>query len=345
MKKIIIILMLLIIPYSVEASTIVMDSDTNRVLFGVNENEKKLIASTTKIMTSLVVLNNVSPSEMVTIDESILKSYGSNIYLEIGEEMKVLDLLYGLMLRSGNDAAIMLANYVAGSVEGFIVMMNEMAASLGMKDTTFINSSGLEDEEGNGNISTAYDMALLMNHAMKNEIFKTITGTKKYVVKTNYKTYEWYNKNKLLTDYEYTTGGKTGYTKKAYRTLVTTATKDGKNLTIVTLDQANDFKIHEKLYNEYFKKEKLVNIIDKDTFMNKEGLYVKESFNMLLSDGEIDDVKIEVEYTSDAIDRVGYVSVSLYDQIYFETDLYAMSEEKEPSLLERIKAFLLGLFQ
>lgn len=345
MRKIVFILVVLLLPIKVSASVIVMDRDTNRILYGVNEEEQLLIASTTKIMTSLVVLNNVDIKEVVEVDESILKSYGSNIYIEVGEKITVEDLLYGLMLRSGNDAAMMLATYVGGSEDGFVILMNEMAKSIGMKKTTFINASGLEDDKGNGNISTAYDMGLLMNYAMQHKIFKTITGTKKRVVKTNYKTYEWYNKNKLLDDYKYTTGGKTGFTRKAYRTLVTTASKDGKNLTIVTLHQANDFAIHEKLYEEHFKKYKLVEIIDADTFMNKEGFYVKEDFKMLLADNEINNVKIEVEYTNDAIDRIGYVTVSLYDNIYYQSDLYliANKEEKE-SFWERIKDFFVNLF-
>ena len=210
MKKIILLIMLYLIPFSVEASVVVMDMDSHRVLYGVNENEEMLIASTTKIMTALVVINNTDIDEIITIDQSVLRSFGSGIYVEVGEKISIKDLLYGLMLRSGNDAAIALSEHVGGSESGFAKLMNELAESLGMYHTHFINASGLENEKGEGNTSTATDMALLMSYAMKNDIFREITATKHYMAKTNYKTYDWYNKNKLLTNYKYTTVGKTG---------------------------------------------------------------------------------------------------------------------------------------
>jgi D-alanyl-D-alanine carboxypeptidase len=250
------------------------------------------------------------------------------------------------MLRSGNDAAIALSEEVGGSEEGFVILMNNLAKSIGMNNTTFINSSGLENNEGIGNTSTAYDMALLMSYAMKNDIFQKITSTTKKIVKTNYKTYEWYNKNKLLNTYKYTTGGKTGYTKKAYRTLVTTASKDNKNLVIVTLNESNDFIKHKNLYEEYFKKYKLVNLIDHKTFLKSEGLYVKEDINMLLSDSEIDKVNVNVTYTNDAIDRIGYVTVSLDNKEYYRENIYLIENSStNESLLSKIKKFFSNLFK
>jgi D-alanyl-D-alanine carboxypeptidase len=189
-------------------------------------------------------------------------------------------------------------------------------------------------------------MALLMSYAMKNDIFQKITSTTKKIVKTNYKTYEWYNKNKLLTTYKYTTGGKTGYTKKAYRTLVTTASKDNKNLVIVTLNESNDFIKHKNLYEEYFKKYKLVNLIDHKTFLKSEGLYVKEDINMLLSDSEIDKVNVNVTYTNDAIDRIGYVTVSLDNKEYYRENIYLIENSStNESLLSKIKKFFSNLFK
>lgn len=326
------------------ASVIVMDADSNRVLYGVNESEERLIASTTKIMTAMVVINNSNINDIVTISPNVLKSYGSGIYVEVGEKISVENLLYGLMLRSGNDAAIALAEYVAGSEEGFAILMNELAASIGMKNTKFINASGLENNKGIGNTSTAYDMALLMSYAMTNETFRTITQTKRKIVKTNFKTYDWYNKNKLLTNYKYTTGGKTGYTEKAYRTLVTSATKDNKNLIVVTLNEADDFNKHQNLYEEHFKKYKLVNIIDHKTFMKDEDAYVKNDINMLLRDSEIDDVKVEVITTNDAIDRVGYVTVSLNGVEYYRENIYLIPEDTRKSFFYKVKKFFTSLF-
>ena len=341
MKKFILfILIIFIFPLKVNASSIVMDADTKRVLVNNAGDEKKLIASTTKILTAMVVINNVDIKKTVTIDENVLKSFGSGIYVEIGEKISVEDLLYGLMLRSGNDAAIALACYVGGSIEGFSMLMNDLAKSIGMNNSNFINPSGLENNDGVGNISTAYDMGLLMSYAMKNDIFRKITSTKHRVVKTNYKTYDWYNKNKLLSMYKYTTGGKTGYTKKAYRTLVTSASKDNK-----TLDESDDFNKHKYLYEDTFKKYKLVKVVDSKTFLKNEGLKVDKDINMLLKDSEINKVEVDVVYTDDVTDRVGYVNVSLNDKVYFKEDIYLMTEkDKKHSIFSKIKDKIMSIF-
>ena len=244
MKKIIIFILLLI-PIKVNASYIVMDASSSRVLEGSNIHEKRLIASTSKIMTCIIALENSDINQEIEVDDEVLKAYGSAIYIEKGEHIKLIDLLYGLMLRSGNDAAIEIANHVSSSIDEFVTLMNNKAKELNMKDTLFINPSGLEDNKGNGNISTSYDMALLMSYALNNDLFKEIISTKKYIAKTDYKTYLWINKNKLLHDYKYCIGGKTGFTKKARRTLVTASTKDNKTIIVVTLNDPNDFKNHQ----------------------------------------------------------------------------------------------------
>lgn len=343
MKKIILLFFILFIPRNVYASICVMDADTNRLLYGQSENQEKLIASTTKIMTSLVVIANVDDLDQeIEVTDSVLKSFGSGIYIEVGEHISVRDLLYGLMLRSGNDAAIMLAEYVGGSMEGFVMLMNEYAASLNMENTKFINAHGLEENDGSGNTSTCYDMALLMSHATHNETLMTIMSTKHHTVQTDYKYYDWYNKNKLLSEYKYTTGGKTGYTKKAYRTLVTSAKKDNKNLTVVTLDEEDDFAKHKNKYEEYFKKYKLVNIIDAKNFLRKEKLYVEEDFDMLLLDSEINKVNVSVNYTDDATNRVGYVTVSLDGKEYYRANIY--ERQQSENIISKIKLFFSTIF-
>lgn len=345
MKKIITLLIVVnLFICRVDASKLVMDMDSKRILYSEGKDEERLIASTTKIMTAMVVINNIDINTKVTVDQDVLRSFGSGIYIEIGEEITIKDLLYGLMLRSGNDAAIELANKVGGSEEGFTILMNELASSIGMHNTNFINASGLEDDKGNGNTSTPYDMALLMSYAMNNEIFKTITSTKHYVAKTNFKTYDWYNKNKLLTDYEYTTGGKTGYTKKAYRTLVTSATKDDKNLVVVTLNERDDFDIHKNLYNEYFKKYKRVKILDSSTFLREDEAYINNDVYMLLKDDEINNVKVEVIYTDDVTNRLGYVEVRLDDIVYFKEDIFIKELKEELTFWDKVKSFFTSLF-
>ena len=338
MKKVILLFFLILFPINVKASICVMDTDTKRLLSGYGEEEVRLIASTTKIMTSLVVINNVDDlNKEIEVTDDVLKSFGSGIYIEVGEHIKIIDLLYGLMLRSGNDAAIMLATYVGGSMEGFASLMNETAKSIGMKNTKFINSSGLENDKGEGNTSTCYDMAILMSEAVKNETLTKIMSTKHYGVQTDYKYYDWYNKNKLLSEYKYTTGGKTGYTEKAYRTLVTSATKDNKNLAVVTLNEKDDFEKHKNKYEETFKKYKITNVVDAKHFLKKEGYEVKKDINMLLLDSEIKDVDIKVTYLSDALNRAGYVEVSLKGKVYIKENIY--KREKEKSILTRIRDF------
>ena len=345
MKKIILVFLLIFCSTNVYASTIVMDKDTLRVLYGINEQEERLIASTTKIMTFMVVVNNTDNiKEKVKVTDSVLKSHGSNIYISIDEIITIEDLLYGLMLRSGNDAAIMLAEHIGGSIEGFTKLMNETAVNLGMFNTNFINPSGLEDNLGNGNTSNCYDLAILMSYALNNETFRRITGTKEKVVKTNLKTYKWTNKNKLLFNYKYTISGKTGYTKKAKRTLVTAATKDNEFLIIVTLNQPNDFEIHQNLYEEYFNKYKKYKIIDKNKFLKDKNHYIKNDIYMLLTEEEYKNIKIDVIYTNDILNRVGYVTISLDDKIYIKEDIF-IKEIPKKSILDKIKQFLLNIFK
>ena len=267
MKKILIMIILLItIPvkinaYSLGKSAILMEEDTKRVLVSKNMNQKMLIASTTKIMTAVIAIESGKINKKVTVNDNILKSYGSNVYLEIGEKLKLEDLVYGLMLRSGNDAALMIADFLGGEKK-FVQKMNKKAQEIGMKNTTFSNPHGLDEK--NKNYSTAYDMAILMRYANSLKKFRKITSTKKYSLTTNKKSYLWKNKNKLLFQYKYTTGGKTGFTKKAHRTLVTSASKNNMNLIVVTLDDGNDFKNHKELYEYGFNNYSMEKVFDKN---------------------------------------------------------------------------------
>ena len=183
MKKFIFIVLLIIFPLKVLAlsasSSIVMDLNSGRILHENNINDQRLIASITKIMTCIVTIETADLNEEIEVGEEILKTYGSAIYIEVGEKLTLKDLLYGLMLRSGNDAAVVIAKNVAGSMENFALLMNEMANKIGMKNSYFYNAHGLEEDNDTGNLSTAYDMALLTKYAMKNKTFREIFGTKK----------------------------------------------------------------------------------------------------------------------------------------------------------------------
>ena len=240
-------------------SYIVMDFNSGKVLEGKDINLVRSVASISKIMTAIVAIENSELDDYVEVNEDILKAYGSSIYLKIGEVVKMEDLLYGLMLRSGNDAAVTIARGVSGNVSNFVTLMNEKAKEIGMNYSTFNNPSGL-DVDDEGNLSTSYDMALLMKYALNNETFRKITSTKEYKSNSHG---TWTNKNRLLREYTNTSGGKTGFTTKARRTLVTSAKKEDTELIIVTLDCGGDFALHKELYEKYFNKYKTFNLLNK----------------------------------------------------------------------------------
>ncbi len=351
MKKIILLFLIFLIPTNVKAisasSYIVLDSDNNRVLEGSNIHKKSLIASITKIMTAMVVINNGNLNETITIGNEVLKSFGSGIYVSVGEKITKEELLYGLMLRSGNDAATTLAVNTGGSMEGFASMMNSLAQSLNMKNTKFYNSSGLEDNNGE-NISTVYDMALLSSYAIKNEEYRKIVSTKDITVKTNLKTYIWHNKNKLLSMYKYAIGGKTGFTEKARRTLVTNASKDGINLTIVTFNDGNDFNDHKDLYEKYFKNLKSYQILFAGPIATKyPNTYIEEDYYMSLNSGESNRLEIEVNYyDNNATNVIGYVSIKLDGKEYHRQNIIQKKEivKEKITIWERIKRKITSLW-
>ena len=305
MKKIVFLLFILI-PirvYGISAtSAILMDTNNNVILYEKNINEVRSVASISKIMTAILAIESGKLDDIVVIGDEIDKAYGSGIYIKKGEELTLRDLIYGLMLRSGNDAALAIAYYVGGSVDNFVVMMNKKAKEIGMKNTEFNNPSGLDEEKGN--YSTAYDMAKLASYAIKNDEFKKITGTKKYKLKTNMNTYIWNNKNKMLTMYKYSTGGKTGYTEIAKRTLVSYATKDNTNLVVVTLNDGNDWNDHKELFEYGFNNYKNYTLIKKgniniydDTYYNNYTLYVKNDYNYLFNKNVTNNVLFKYQLT------------------------------------------------
>lgn len=327
------------------SAAVVMDADSGRVLYSHDADSRYLIASTTKIMTALVVLNNVDLKDEVVAGEEILKAYGSSIYLKPGEKFTVEDLLYGLMLRSGNDAALVLAKYTTGSVEGFVKLMNDTALMIGMHETTFSNPHGLDEE--NENRSTVYDMCLLMREAMNNEEFRKISGVTKYVSKSNFGTYEWFNKNRLITDYKYATGGKIGYTTRAKHTFVSAASKDDKNLVIATFVDRERFDTHKNLYEKYFEMYKKYLLIDKDNleikYKNGYKVYTTSDFSMLLKKDEKKKLKREVELYKDDGEEwygtkiIGTLSITLDGKEYKKVNIYAEKLGKPKTFWEKIK--------
>lgn len=226
-------------------SAILVDAQTGRVLYEKNADRQSLIASTTKIMTALVVCEQCNVLDRVRIPKEAVGIEGSSIYLKEGEILTVQELLYGLMLHSGNDAAVALAIYCGGTVEGFAELMNDKARRLGMKNSHFANPNGLDAP---GHYSTAEDMAILSAYAMENPIFaKTVSARTVNITGRSLK-----NHNRLLWMVDGADGVKTGYTKAAGRILVSSATRQGRRLIAVTMNDPSDWQDHKTLLEKGF---------------------------------------------------------------------------------------------
>lgn len=274
-------------------SYVVMSDADNTILEAKNQDEKQSVASISKIMTALIALERGSLTDHWLVSDEIQKTYGSCVYLHVGQQVTLQDLLYALMLRSGNDAAVEIANQVAGSQENFVKLMNEKASQLGMSNTVFSNSSGL-DEKDKGNISTSKDMAILMSYAMKNEEFRKITSAQYYTSAWNAR---WKNKNKLVFEYPFAIGGKTGFTKKAGRTLVSVANHNGVESIVVTLKTPNDFAFHKKKHTETFENVEVIPIVKKGMYsVNQRSFHVPSDIFITVKKDGSDEIRISTHY-------------------------------------------------
>lgn len=224
---------------------ILIDAQTGRVLYEKQAEEKSLIASTTKIMTALVICEQTNVLDRVKIPKEAVGIEGSSMYLKEGEVLTVQELLYGLMLQSGNDAAVALAIYCGGTVEGFTELMNDKAHRLGMTQSHFANPNGLDSP---GNYSTARDMGILTAYAMQNPIFAQTVSTKTITIGERCLR----NHNKLLWQLEGANGVKTGYTKAAGRILISSVTRMGRQLIAVTFNAPDDWQDHKTLIEDGF---------------------------------------------------------------------------------------------
>ena len=237
-------------------SAVVMERTSHRVLFAKNCDAHLPMASTTKIVTALTVLNHANLDDVVEVSPKAVGIEGSSIYLRAGEHLTVRELLYGLMLRSGNDSAVALALHVAGSVEAFAEMMNETARKAGCTDSNFVNPHGLHDDN---HFTSARDLATLTCAALENSDFAEIVSTKTVRIANEGMEYDrvLVNKNKLLAGYEYADGVKTGYTKKAGRCFVGSATKDGMQVVVVVLNCGPMFEETQSMFNAAFQNYRL----------------------------------------------------------------------------------------
>ena len=289
----------LILPVGVQAisakKAIVMDAATGRILYEQNADNRSLIASTTKIMTALIVCEQCNVLDRMRIPKEAVGIEGSSMYLQENEILTIQDLLYGLMLHSGNDAAVALAIYCGGTVEGFVELMNDKARRLGMMDSHFENPNGLDAP---GHYSTARDLAVLASYAMENPIFYKTVSAKSVTVGDRY----LHNHNKLLWRYEGADGVKTGYTRAAGRILVSSATRDGRRLIAVTIDAPDDWNDHVTLLNQGFSRFEHQQIVSKGQILGiaeiAGGTHGKVQ---LLADGEfgyavcrLDDISVKI---------------------------------------------------
>ena len=233
---------------------ILWDTGTDRVLYEKDADSRSLIASTTKIMTALIVCEQCNVLDRMRIPKEAVGIEGSSMYLREGEVLTVQELLYGLMLRSGNDAAVALAIYCGGTVEGFVALMNDKAHRLGLNGTHFENPNGLDSPN---HYSTARDLAVLAEYAMNNPIFAQTVSTKQVRIGQRLLT----NHNKLLWRVDGADGVKTGFTKAAGRILVSSAVRDGRRLICVTINDGNDWADHAALLEEGFSRYTLRQIL------------------------------------------------------------------------------------
>ena len=315
------------VPGNSAKAAVLIHGDTGTVLFEQNADERMLVASTTKIMTAFVVLENCTTEDEVEIKSEYCGIEGSSMYLSAGTTRKVGELLYGLMLASGNDAAVALAYHAGGSIEGFADLMNEKAEELGLNNSHFVNPHGLDAE---GHYSSARDLAIITAAAMKNDKFRETTSTRSVTLEG----LTYVNHNKLLRNYAGAVGGKTGYTMAAGRCLVSCAERDGLLLICVTLSAPDDWNDHMALYNwgfDNYRYEKIINsgemvkipVISGD--VEKIGVAAERELALLLKKDDIADCSYELPRFAYAAvadgERAGVVIVRINGEAVARIDM------------------------
>ncbi|WP_243643743.1 D-alanyl-D-alanine carboxypeptidase family protein [Tepidibacillus fermentans] len=283
-------------------SAILVDVTTGEILFEKNMDKPMYPASVTKIMTVILALEKGNLDDIVTVSKNAATQDGTRIYLVEGEKVRLKDLVYGALLNSGNDAAVAIAEHFGGSVESFVEMMNEKAKVLGMKNTHFANPSGLPNPN---HVTSAYDMSLLAMYALKNPVFREIASSKTYDAKWIGNNVHAFiqNHNRLLWDYPFATGMKTGYTVAARSTIVASANKDGRELIAVVLksDPRAFYKDAEQLLDYGYQKTRLVPILKMNerftTLNGYEISYIpKENPYIVVVDGKLPELKMKEHF-------------------------------------------------
>lgn len=339
------------IPRVSAASAILVDAGSGRILYEKDAYTQRLIASTTKLMTALVAVETTPDLEKKFTMTPEYQAEGSSMYLKFGEEVTLRELLYGLLLASGNDAALVIAGGCGGEVAAFVDQMNRRAEELGMQDTHFVNPNGLDHKE---HYSTAYDMTLLARAVLQNETLREIVATHSAMVAGRSLT----NHNKLLWRYEGCGGMKTGYTEAAGRTLVSCATRNGQTLVCVTLKDPDDWDDHAALFDYGFSAFSAQTLAQAGTefkrlpvtggLIPQVGVVAASDVAYPLTDAEQPQVRIDLPERAKAPvrkgGRAGKLTFLLGEEQIGETELLYAADIPDatcaPTLLERIKAFL-----
>jgi D-alanyl-D-alanine carboxypeptidase (penicillin-binding protein 5/6) len=320
------------------SSEIVMEVNSKRILYQNNARDKKYMASTTKILTAIVIIENCDLTDIVTVTKDTVGIEGSSIYLEEGEKITVNDLLYGLMLRSGNDCAETLAVHCSGTIKKFAEIMNEKAREIGALNSNFVNPHGLHDDN---HYTTAYDLALISCYAIKNPTFKKIVSTKSTKISFSTRDYVRHitNKNKMLKEFDGATGIKTGYTKKAGRCLVTSCERNGLELVSVVLNCPPMFERSKNILNHGFANYKTYKLVESDNIIdfiidkktnNKIGVHIKKDIVLPLTQNEYKKIKITYEYPTEINfdikndQEIGIIKIYCENNLIFTEKIYTI---------------------
>lgn len=322
------------------SSYIVIEATSGRILKGSNVTARLPMASTTKAMTAIVAIEHADINDEVIVPKCAVGIEGSSIYLKEGEKFTLKELLYGLMLRSGNDSAVAIATHVGGSVEGFVEMMNDKVSELGLTNTHFVNPHGLSAKD---HYTSAYDLAMISAYAMNNPVFKEIVSTKAITIKRDGEDETRYfaNKNRILYSYEGANGVKTGYTKEAGRCLIASSERDGMQVIAVALNVYDYFNVCAELMDYAHENYRMVKVADKTKpvceikvkqtfFSGKAEVFVKEDrYYPLKKDGSevvttnVDVVEsVKAPYSGD--ESVGEVKIFADNRLIFTEKLYTI---------------------
>ena len=348
-------------------AAIIYDRETKEIIWGKNENDKKSMASTTKIMTAVVVLENAKLTDIVTVSKRAASIGGSRLKISEGDKISVNDLLYGLMLKSGNDTAIALAEHIGGSVDEFVNLMNKKAVEIGLKNTHFTSPHGLDDEN---HYTTAYELAMLTDYAMENKTFCNIVNTKTATININGLPRNINNTNELLGYMQGVNGVKTGFTNNAGRCLVTSCIRNSSQIITVVLGcdtkkqrTADSIKLIEYAFKNYTKinlEEKIIKEFEDWKQININRIYINKAKTktMQLSLGKIDkkvipikndeeeNIKIQVnaiynyETPVEENTKIGNLIVKKDDEIIETVDIICVKKINKKNVIDYFIEFI-----